>query len=77
MDLGRKSMCKAPVTSVVKGLIYAGFKRAPVSWPEVGPQSTAQSRDHRFGHRAELAPQPLCSAALSGQIWTLKQRGHP
>ncbi len=64
-------MCKAPVTSVVKGLIYAGLKRVFVSWPEVGPLSTAQSRDHRFGHRGVLVLQTLCSA---GQIETLEQR---
>jgi hypothetical protein len=66
-------MCKAAVTSVAKGLIYAGLKRVSVSWPEVGPQSTAQSRDHRFGHIGVLALQTLYSA---GQIGTLEQRGH-
>ncbi len=64
-------MCKVPVTSVVKGLIYAGFKRVSVSWPEVGPQSTAQSKDRRFGHRGALVLQTLCSA---GQIEILEQR---
>ncbi len=70
-------MCKVPVTSVVNGLIYAGFKRVSVSWPEVESQSTAQSREYRLGQVGVLAPQSLCSAALSGQIGTLEQRGHP
>ncbi len=66
-------MCKVPVTSVVKGLIYADFKRVSVSWSEVGPQSTAQSRDNRFGHGDVLALQWLYSA---GQMETLEQRGY-
>ena len=77
MGLGQKSVCKAPESSVVKGLIYAGIKRVRVSWPEVGTQFTAQSRDHRFGHKGVLA---VCSphfGDFSSQPRTLEQRGYP
>ena len=72
MGLGQKSMCKVPVTSVVKGLIYAGFKRVFVSWPEVEPQSTVQSRNRHFRHPGVLA---LHSVRYPGQIETLERRG--
>jgi hypothetical protein len=70
MDLGQKSVCKAPESSVVKGLLYAGFKRDSVSWPEVEPQSTAQFRDRHFRHRGVRA---LRSVHYPGRIRTLEQ----
>ncbi len=75
MDLGQKSMCKAPVTSVVKGLIYAEFKRVPVSWPEVCTQFAAQSRDLRFSHKGFLAWHSPQIRALQRLAKTLEQRG--
>ncbi len=72
MGLGRKSLCKAPVTSVVKGLIYAGFKRVLVSWPEVCTQLTPHFRDLRFSHGGVIA---LHSSAFKRQARTLEQRG--
>ena len=72
MDLGQKSLCKEPESSVPKGLLYAGIKRDHVSWPEVGSQFTAQSRDLRFGHGGVLAMQ---TSRAADQIKTLEQRG--
>ncbi len=46
-------MCKAPATSSVMGLVYAGVNRLRVSWLEVGTQFTTQFRNHRFGTRAQ------------------------
>ena len=73
MGLGQKSVCKAPESSVVKGLLYAGFKRVRVSWPEVGTPFTAQYRDHRFGHKGVLA---VRFVVFRHQPGTLEQRGH-
>jgi len=77
LDLGQKSMCKAPVTSVVKGLIYAGFKRVLVSWPEVGPQSRVQSRDYRLGQVGVLVLNSPHFSALQSRIEILEEWGHP
>ena len=77
MGLGQKSVCKAPESSVVKGLIYAGFKRVRVSWPEVGTQITAQSRDLRFSHKGVWAVFSPHFGAFSNQPGTLEQRGYP
>ena len=76
MGLGRKSLCKAPESSVLKGLLYAGIKRVRVSWPEVGTQFTAQFRDHSFGDRAAIALDLAQLCSLSTQARTLEQRGH-
>ena len=76
MDLGQKSVCKAPESSVVKGLLYAGFKRVRVSWPEVGTQFTPHFRDIRFGHKGELAVHLHCFDVFLNQPGTLEQRGH-
>ena len=73
MDLGQKSVCKAPESSVVKRLLYAGTKRDHVSWPEVGTQFTPQSRDQRFGFKGFL---PWHSPQLRANARTLEQRGH-
>ena len=75
MGLGQKSVCKAPESSVVKGLLYAGIKRDHVSWPEVGTQFTAQSRDHRFGHKGVLAVRLPYFEVFPNQPNALEQRG--
>jgi hypothetical protein len=77
LDLGRKSLCKAPVTSEPKGLIYAGLKRVRVSWPEVEPQLTPHSRVRRFGRRSAKAEQLLSWTALQHVSTSLEQRGRP
>ena len=75
MGLGQKSVCKAPVTSVAKGLLYAGFKRVRVSWPEVWTQFAPQSWDQRFGHKGCLAWYSPQLGALQRHAKTLEQRG--
>lgn len=75
MDLGQKSMCKAPVSSLLKGLIYSGLERVRGSWPEVGPQLTAQSRDHRFGQVGVLALISVENGEF--RVDTFGKWGHP
>ncbi len=77
MGLGQKSVCKAPESSVVKGLIYAGIKRVRVSWPEVWTQFTPQSRDRRFGRKGNLAWHSPHPGALQRYARTLERRGYP
>ncbi len=76
MGLGQKSVCKAPESSVMKGLLYAGIKRVRVSWPEVWTQFTPQSRDQRFGHKGVLAVCSPIFGAFSKQPVALEQRGY-